>query len=348
MFGAILAGFGVVGVGFTDGGEDTGREEVAAFATIPNAGLDGFFERQSRRSPRDGILCFPEEELSGVRIDQSDAQPLVVDEFFDVGKVGEDALKACGALFDDHQEADRFVDLDHLPRESRLKIAEVAVDHADVSRDVVWEFGSSAIERVVDVGEEVFEVDAGTDGDNGVEDGGQGFDLVILGGVVGDEEGATVEIEVSGEVTSSDDAKGVGGVSTFGSGFGDITGAFFDVFEGFGRAEMERERLETSASFVGIATAGFVEDGADLLEALLVRRGELVKFVVFDGIGGGIVHTADKPSIVGDIDQGLIAEGLADGRGVEGGGKDTGVGAALCAATSAAVVGGFVGVVATA
>ncbi len=133
MFGTVLAGFGVVVVGFADGGEDTGGEKVAAFATIPNAGLDGFFERQSRGSPRDGLLCFPKEELSGVRVDQRDAQPLVVDEFFDVGEVGEDALKECRALFDDHQEADGFVDLDHLPRESRLKIAEVSVDHADVS-----------------------------------------------------------------------------------------------------------------------------------------------------------------------------------------------------------------------
>lgn len=82
--GTVLAGFGVVRVGFTDGGEDTGREEVAAFATIPNAGLDSFFERQSGGSPREGLLCFPEEELAGVRIDQCDAQPLVVDKFFDV------------------------------------------------------------------------------------------------------------------------------------------------------------------------------------------------------------------------------------------------------------------------
>ncbi len=271
VFFAVLACVGVVG--FTKRGEDAGRKEMAAFAAIPNARFSGLFERKDGRRPRDSLLLFPEEKVAGVWIDEHDAEPLVVDQLGDVGEIGHDTGKQGGALFDDHQEANGFVDLDHLPRESRLEVAEVAVDYADVSGDIVRKFGSSAVVGVVDVGEKVFEVDARTDGNNRTKDRGKAFDLGILGWVVGDQKRAAVEVEISAKMTAPDKTDGVGGVTAFGAGFGDIAGAFFDMFEGCGGGEMEWERLESTASFVGIAASCFVDGGADVLEAFLKGRG---------------------------------------------------------------------------
>ncbi len=163
-------------------------------------------------------------------------------------------------------------------------------------------------------------------------------------GVVGDEEGSSIEEESAGGFSAPDDGDGIGAVSVFWAWFADVLGAFLDVAEGATVRAFVRCDGKASAAFEGILLAGGIECDTDPLKIFSMRGGEEVEVEKLDVFTAGIVVTADEPGVARDVHSPrgeFFADLLAIGDECE---KPC-VWRAGSTAASATAVGRFVGVV---
>ena len=104
-----------------------------------------------------------------IGIDDGELNPVVRDKSFHGDALFENVEHGLRCRLDDHEQPDRLMDLDHLPRQARTQIARRAVHHAHQGRDVVRQFRSAAVTGRIRVGKKVFQIDAGADGDHGMQ-----------------------------------------------------------------------------------------------------------------------------------------------------------------------------------
>ena len=157
-----------------------------------------------------------------------------------------------GRRLDDEQRAHRLVDLDHLPGQAvRRSLAAPSITPTQ-RRDVVRQLGPAAPAGVVDVGEVIFEVDAGADREDGRRMRVRIVLLgVVLGRVVGGEEGPPVQEQAARPLAAADDGDGVGRVAPLGPDLRQVFGPPLDVLAGAGERERQRAPRGTAGSARG-------------------------------------------------------------------------------------------------
>ena len=124
----------------------------------------------------------------------------------------------------------------------------------------MWQLGAAPVDLRIDVRKEVFQVDAETNRDDGLQDTSQrGGLLVIDSRIIGMEKRAAVEKQATRPPTGADQAEGVGCMPIFRACLGEIFRATLDMPQcGIG-GQIKWSRLEPPGTLVGVSLAGGVQ-----------------------------------------------------------------------------------------
>ncbi len=279
-----------------------------------------------------------------LRVDAHEPDPAAERELRHLGLACGDGEQRLRARFDEAQEPHRLVDLDHLRGQSRAQIARGALHHAEQRGHVVRQLRAGAEALWIDAREVVLEVDARTHGHHGAKDAPEQHELVVVRGVVGDEEGPPVEEEPTRERAPPDDRHRVRRVPELGPGLAEVDRARLHVSERVARIRAQIGVLEAPTALVRGALARAVEGTLELGEALVVRGGHALAIVERHRVVRGVVQPPEEPGALVDLDASLRERG-AHPRIVRHVREGARVGPAVRAAAGAAFVGRVVGVV---
>ena len=245
---------------------------------------------------------------------------------------------------DDHEQPQRFVDLDRLPWQPGPQVAGLAVHHADQACDVVGEFRVAAVAQPVNRREEIGEVDPGRHRTHGRERSGEDPTVVVRGRIVGDQKRPAVEKQSAGPRPPADDGRGVRGVAEFRTDLREVNRPRLHVFARLPWRDVEGRGFEPTAPLVRVGDACLITGPPQLVDITAMALWQAVRIEPGDGVGAGIEDAADESGVVGN-GQPFVREPAAHAVVVGHHGEGAGVGSARPTATGAAVVGAFVGIV---
>src|SRR5262245_4419091 len=246
---------------------DLGELQMIAPAAVP-------FDRRSRpRQSIDPWLVAVERavaidtDVRRVGVERGEPNPFVADQAADRRLPLHNPQQGLRPGLDDEQDADRFVNFDHLPRQPGAQVARRPVHHAQKRGDVVGQLGAAAETGVIDDGKVVFETDAGADRNDCPEDPRQNRSLrIVPAGVVGTQKRPPIEEQSAGPLPAGDDTDGVGRVAPLRPDLRQILRPGFGVLPGGGVGKGQWRGQESPAAFVRVAIGGASDDLSYRLE----------------------------------------------------------------------------------
>ncbi len=249
-------------------------------------------------------------------------------------------------LLDDHQQAHRFVDLDHLQRQAGPQIRTAALHDAEQPGEIVHHLAAAAVAFVVDRREVVLEVDAGADRRGGEQRRLEDAAVAVGQRIIGNQEGAAIEKPAAAHAAATDESGRDRRVTELRASLRQVVAAVREVLPRLLRRRAGGRRGEAAAALDGVQPGGFVAVAAQAGEGDLLLGGERLVCVPLEALVAGIVLGGDEAAVVGDHDP-LLRQPPPHLRSVGERGEDACVRAAVPAGAGATVVGAEMRVVAT-
>ena len=338
-------------------GNQHGEDEQAVHAALASSGLSSSTGGSGSRSPAnqstDCLTVFtstvarPGHPAAGgielvdgarFRIFRRDDHPAVADQFLQRRLALVDGGDDVERLLDHHQQAHRLVDLDHLLGQAGAQVRTGALHDAEVAGDVVHDLAAAAEGFVVHRREEILEVDAGADRAVDQQVPFEHLAFRVLGRIVGNQEGAAVEVGAAAHGAAAEEGAGVGDVAELGARLREVVAARPDVGQRAVLADGQRRRIEAAAAFLGMGGRGLGQRAIHLGDDGPQRRGHVLGVVPGDEVVGGVVLAGEEPRRLGHGDAALPDQRAHLGA-VGHGAEQSRVGAGMAARAGAAIVG---------